>query len=306
MNTQNPIKKLEPILKQILICQKNGIYPKNEIIRNGFDLVFHFSEIGDTECEVMYNFHSKFIKDLIKLSITDLESVPKEGYINFLYEEINRIEYMIYVFKRIFEYLERFYIKAKAKTTLIKSSFGLYKDNFFNPLKNDIFHALTNYFKEIDKIHKEENVKKIKKIFKLMFYNDKIINPKIVKKSNNEFIWENEEIELDESINHIPTDTFGEWFNNYFLPYINPLVVTKYKEIKDLPINEYIPFILHFEYPIFQKYFDTIHYNKILSVFIENFIKENNDKIEEYFFNLNRNELKKVYEENKTSKRCVN
>ena len=253
MNTQNPIKKLRKIVKQIYECQNKGIYPKNEIIRDGFDIVFNYSNQGDIECEFMFYFHFKLIKDLIEISIADLESVPKEGYITLLYEEIDKIEYMIYVFKRIFEYLERFYIKAKVKTTLIKSSFGLYKDNFFKPLKNDIFHALTNYFKEIDKIHKEENVKKIKKIFKLMFYNDKIINPKIIKTSNNEFIWENEEIKLDKSINHIPTDTFGEWFKDYFLPYINTLVVAKCKEIKDLPYYNYI-FIkknLYHNYAIF-------------------------------------------------------
>ena len=198
----------------------------------------------------------------------------------------------------MFLYLDHFIFFDTNRTTIIKISFSLYKDTFFKPLKNHIFHALTNYFKEIDKIDNEENVTKINKIFKLMLYNDKISNPKIVKTSNNEFIWENEEIE---SINHIPTDTFSEWFNYYFLPDIkNTLVIAK-----DLQINEYIPFIFHFEYPILQKYFDPFYYNKILSVFIEIFIKENEDKIEEYFFNLNRNELKKVYEENKTSKRCV-
>ena len=92
-----------------------------------------------------------------------------------------------------------------------------------------------------------------------------------------------------------------------FLPDINSLVESKNKEIKDLPINDYISFILHIKYQtiILKKYFDTVYYNKILYIFNENFIKGNKDKLEEYFFNLNRNDLKKFYEENKSSKSCL-
>ena len=276
------------------------------MINDFYCLVQTHCDTGEAESEEMYNLHYYLIENSIEKTVAALNSVQKEGYINLLYAEINTIEYIIFLLNILFTYLDRFYTKSKSKVSLNKRAFDLYKDKFFIPLKEVIFHELTNYFKEIDKMDNEENVKKIKKIFKLMFFIDNIFNPKIVKK-NNEIIWENEATEFHDNNNIISTDNFGDWFNVYFLPCVNSHVESKIKEIRNLPINEYISFIINFKYQpiILKKYFDTTYYNKILYIFHENFIKGNKDKIEEYFFNLNRNDLKKFYEENKTSKGCL-
>ena len=306
MDERNAKKILKEMFKKILEFREKGIYPDNKFINNFYYLVQAYSDRGESESEEMYNLHYYFIENSIEESIAALNSVPKEGYINLLYEEINKIEYIIFLLNKLFTYLDRYYSKANSRQCLNKRSFDLYKNKFFNTLKKDIFHALTNYFKEFDKIDNEENEKKIKKIFKLMFFIDNIFNPKIVKE-NNELIWENEETEFHLQNNNLHEDTFEEWFNVNFLTELYSFVESKIKEIKNLPIKEYISFILNFKFqPInLKKYFNTTYYNKILYIFNENFIKGNKEKIEDYFFNLNRNDLKKFYEENKASKSCL-
>ena len=108
----------------------------------------------------MYNLHFYFIENLIEESIAALESAPKEEYINFLYDEINKIENLIYVLNIFYSYLDSHFTKMNSRIPLNKRSFDLYKDKFFIPLKKDIFDALTNYFKNIDKRNIEENQKK--------------------------------------------------------------------------------------------------------------------------------------------------
>ena len=294
MNERDAKKILKEMFKKILEYQKQGIMPDNKFNNDFYSIVQKECDQGDSESENMYNLHSYFIENSIEKSISALESVKKEGItINLLYEEIIKIEYIIFLLNKLFTYLDRFFTNGKSKNTLNQKSFYLYKNNFFMPLKKDISNALTSYFKEIDKIDNEENERKIRKIFQFM-NTDRIFNPTIVKK-NKEIKWENEESENPPKNINITVDSFDDWFHVHFLPDINSLFESKVKEVKNLPIKEYISSILNFKYQpiILKNYFDNNYYNKILFIFNENFIKGNKDKIEEFFFNLNRNDLKK-------------
>ena len=58
---------------------------------------------------------------------------------------------------------------------------------------------------------------------------------------------------------------------------------------------KYQPYIL-------QKYFDNKYYNKISNIIFKNIIENKKEEMEEYFLNMNREQLKNFYEKNKTSK----
>ena len=162
--------------------------------------------------------------------------------------------------------------------------------------------ALTDFFKEINIKDSEQNQQDIKKVIQTMNEIDELYKPILVNK-NNGVIWESEN-------NNKPSKQykfFDEWFNNCFLKDINSLFENKIKEIQNLPISEYITEIVNIKYQpyLMQKYFDKEYFDIILYVFIKNLLTKNKEKIEDYFINMNREQLKNFYEKNKTSKICL-
>jgi hypothetical protein len=203
---------------------------------------------------------------------------------------------------RGFSYLDKFYLKSREKLSLDELSFNLYKKEFFIPLKENLYEALTHYFKEIENLDNDENVAKIKNIFKLMDSFDNISNPKIVKE-NIEIFWENNTQHHNYSGFINKNDHFCDNWYNSFIKDINSLFEIKEKEINNLPISEYIIELLKFKSKL-KKYFEAYYFDKIFD-FNQNFINKNIDKISDYFDKMNRMELKQFYELNKKYKACL-
>ena len=289
---------------ELLELEKKRIYPNIKFITEFYNVVTFFSDLGDHEGSFSYNYHSLLIQDCIKKSINILNKNPQIDFINSFCMQLDKINFVIYILYKGFMYLDRFYTPGKILIRLVQKSFKIFKNEFFLPLKGNLFKALTNYFIEINnKDDTEENIKNIKKIFNLMNYID-ISNPKIIKK-NNEMEWINENRE--ETSFEEKSKTFNEWFNNNFLKEYNFIISNKMKEIKDLPISEYIPSILNLKFQpiILKKYFDSTIYNIIYDIYHKNLIKNNIENMENYFFNLNKEKLKNFYQLNKNSKSCI-
>jgi hypothetical protein len=134
---------------------------------------------------------------------------------------------------------------------------------------------------------------------------DNMPNPIIKKVENNEILWENENNsdiindDKDEKINF-----FDDWYNNYFIKDIKLFE----KEKKNLSISEFINNILNNQFYLLnklKKYFEEYHLRKISEKFNEIVIINNIEKISDYFYDMNRTELKKFYEENKKYKNCL-
>ena len=200
-------------------------------------------------------------------------------------------------------YLDRFYTRAKNKSSLNKVSFDLYINEFIIPLKDNLYGALSYYFKELENLDNDENVIKIKKIFKIINNIDNIKKPKIVKKDN-EIFWENES-DNDQYVEE-KYNFFDYWLNNYLFKDINSIYENKIKEIENLPISEYIEAILNIKYQphLLKKYFEDYYVGKIIKIFNLKFIDKSIYKISDYFCDMNRVELKNFYELNKKHKTC--
>ena len=306
MENNNIIQFFKEKYKDFLELVKQRKFPDNNVIMEFYDKVQDFSDKGDTENENLYNLYTSFIKDCIfkSTNIIKNSNVKDVDYINLIIQQTDKIYHIILLLSRLFSYLDRFYTTAKHKLSLNKLSFELFKNEFFIPIKDNLYNVLSNYFIELEKLDNDENAIKIKKIFNIMNSFDNIYKPKIVKK-NNEIFFENEGYNdnyVDEKYKF-----FDNWFNNYFSEDLNSLFENKIKEIENLPISEYIIEILNMNYPphIMKKYFEGYYISKIINIFITVFIDKYIDKISNYFCNMNRVELKNFYELNKKHKLCL-
>ena len=110
---------------------------------------------------------------------------------------------------RIFSYLDRFYTKQKTKKTLSQHAINLYREEFFDAFKSNIFIEVNKLIKEERKGNFESR-SKIKSIMEILKYLD-LEFPKITK-IKDKIIWISEK-EKDEKGQALIQD---EWFNNYF------------------------------------------------------------------------------------------
>ena len=182
-------KELEKeMIKGILEYLKNGTFPKNNpnSYMNAYTIVQNMSDLGDNECENLFNYHNSIISRFIDDSN---KSVNKESNINLIDSVIKHtrnINFLIYWMNRIFTYLDRFYTKAKNKQSLSKNALDLYRDNFFVPLQKDIHREVNKLIKD-DRNCNIESRSKIKEILKIINDLD-LFSPRIVKE-NNKISW---------------------------------------------------------------------------------------------------------------------
>ena len=288
--------------KELVEYEKKSIFPEPNLITELYTLVYYQVDMGDDETKSLYNLHSSLIKRCVNESFNCIKNVQESEFLDLFIKQINKINYILYFLNRTFIYLDRYYVKLQNLSPINTKSFEIFKNNFLIPCKDDLFKALINNFLDNNNLENEENSSKIKKILNLMNA-DKFSNPKIIK-INNEIIWENEGNNFIENENGI----FDYWFNNYVLKEISLYYYKKSIEFKNLPIPELISSILNVKYQpnSLKNYFDGVYYNKISLAFNENFIKNNKEKIENYFLNLDKNGFKQFYEINKNSKSCLN
>jgi len=289
--------------KELVECEKKGIFPGIVFISNIYDIVYYQSSLGDYETECLFNLYTSLISKCIDESFNSIKNAQNSEFLNLFNKQIKKINYIIYNLNKGFNYLDRFYMPDKNKISLNAHSFNILENNFLELCKDNLSKILLNYFKDNNNLENEEKSNEIKKILKLMNINKILPKIKLIKK-NNEIIWENEGSILSENISYF----FFNWFTDYFLKDISSYYDKKSIEFKNLPIPELISSILNVECQpnSLKNYFDEVYYNKIALVFNEKFIKNNKEKIENYFFNLDKNGFKQFYEKNKNSKNCLN
>ena len=313
-NFKTVINEIMQKYKELIEYEKKGIFPSVQFISYFYSLVHHGVErwYGSS---ILYDLHSSLVERCVNESFNSIKNAQESDYLNLYNNQINKINYIIFHLNRGFLYLDRSYnpilsqpiseplsVSIKDREPIILQSLKIFKNKFLVPCKDNLFKALINYLLHNNNLENEEISRKIKKIFNLMKI-EVISKPKISKR-NNEIIWENEGSNLSENENKI----FDDWFNNYFLKDISSYYKNKSTEFVNLAISELISSILNVKDHLnsLKNYFDEIYYNKISLIFDENFIKNNKEKIENYFFNLDKNGFKQFYEKNKNSKSCLN
>ena len=210
---------------------------------------------------------------------------------------------------RIFTYLDRFYIKNKTvKKSLSQAAMDIYKSNFFDEIKKDIFIELDKLINEDRKGNKESR-RKIKNIM-LILKDFDMKYPKIVKE-NNKFIWINEENKYEENENEQKTVEQDLWFNEYFIKDTKKYLKKKSnKDFLNMPLSKYILSQIKFleeenerinEYinPKYHKRIHEINYQYLIINILENYgsleiVIKNLLKSEDYESLINLSKLSKL------------
>ena len=207
----------EEIINKILEYLKNGVFSNNTSgnFNNAYSIVYSLSDKGDNECKKLFLYHNQTIYKYILECKKKLISESNINLIDNFLVYIKKINFLIYWMNRIFTYLDRFYTKSMiVKKSLSQAAMDIYKSNFFDEIKKDIFIELDKLINEDRKGNKESR-RKIKNIM-LILKDFDMEYPKIVKE-NNKFIWINEENKYEENENEQKTVEQDLWFNEYFI-----------------------------------------------------------------------------------------
>jgi len=166
---------------------------------------------------------------------------------------------------RIFCYLARFYTKVKCKKPLAKISMDLYKSNFFEAFKEDIFIAVDELInEERNGSGTEESKAKIKSIKKIL---DDMNSQRLsIKKEKEKIIWinENKDGDLPES------ELKNLWVNEYFIKDTEKFIKNKaISDFQKMTISEYLSSQLKYleeEKERLNEYIDPRYHEKINAV----------------------------------------
>ncbi len=200
------------MIKNILEYLKNGVFPNHRpnSYMNAYTAVLVCIDSGNDETsQKLLDYHNNTIETYIKECYDEVNKETNINLIDAFIYQTDHITILIYWMNRIFCYLDRFYTKAKVKSTLAKCALNLYKNKFFENLKEKIFTEVNKLIKE-DRRGNRDYRPKIKNVMKILRYLD-FQNPKIVKE-NNRIFWTD-----DLTNNEKPeTEIQNLWYDNYF------------------------------------------------------------------------------------------
>ena len=302
------IKKIKKELEKemingILQYVNNGIFPNNSpnSYMNAYTLVQNTADLGDNQCEDLFNYHNKTIQNFIESCLKKVNKLSNIQLIDGFIKETENINFLIYWMNRIFTYLDRFYTKAKQKSSLSKNALNLYRDFFFQHLQVDVHREVNKLIKE-DRNCNLESRPKIKIVLRII--NDLDIGiPKIIKE-NNKISWIPEkqaEIEGNEY-------TFAKkWYKDSFVKETKKFAKDKAKaDIHNMSAPEYITSQLKYlneENIRENEYINPIFHNEINKINYQFLIGENADELGKmdtgipYMFeNKRTDELTKAYQ----------
>ena len=302
------IKKIKKELEKemingILQYVNNGIFPNNSpnSYMNAYTLVQNTADLGDNQCEDLFNYHNKTIQNFIESCLKKVNKLSNIQLIDGFIKETENINFLIYWMNRIFTYLDRFYTKAKQKSSLSKNALNLYRDFFFQHLQVDVYREVNKLIKE-DRNCNLESRPKIKIVLRII--NDLDIGiPKIIKE-NNKISWIPEKQAETEGNEY----TFAKkWYKDSFDKETKKFAKDKAKaDIHNMSAPEYITSQLKYlneENIRENEYINPIFHNEINKINYQFLIGENADELGKmdtgipYMFeNKRTDELTKAYQ----------
>ena len=276
----------------------NNCLPNHNQYFNGYNIIQIFGDLGDNESESLFQYHNEVIKDYLEKCFKLISSKPKDELIDLFIKQTENINILLYWLNRIFTYLDRFYLKARNKKLLAVNEMKLYKEIYFNPLKDDIYKELSKFIKQ-DRNGNKESRKKIKSIMRILNDMD-ISEPKVIKE-NNKIIWV-----MNEYYKKTDDDIYKkEWYEKYFKEETIQFAKEKAeKEIKEKTIFEFILSQLKYleEEKERQEDYINVKYHDIINKVNYQYLLENVEELVKkegiaYMFeNRKKDELKKAYE----------
>ena len=141
-----------------------------------YNFVSHYSN-KDEEGEYLYKYFSGFVDEKSKELSKRLEDKPKSVIIDSFVDIANIMDVIIFSLERMFGYINFYYVRSKNLDKLAKTALGIYRNNIFLPIQNQLIDLVNQLIKD-DRLGKNQHRAKINIILNVMKTMD-LSSPKI-------------------------------------------------------------------------------------------------------------------------------
>jgi len=238
-------KEMENIMiNSLLLYVKDGTIPKGNISTNMtcYNTIYNFTDSGYGD--ELLNFHNSKIEEAANGCYERIKNLSGFDFIDSFIDCNNKLNSLIFSMSRIFLYTSNNHLKGTddknnnrkyQQDDVSEFSMEIYKENFFNKLKNKIFSSLNEILIRDERNGNNEfriKLISIMKTLQCMDYN----KPRIFKISETSKNWKEEE----KDTNKINLAYQGEWFRYFESETIKYIRNKAERDIKNNSAPEYV------------------------------------------------------------------
>lgn len=255
-NNENGIEKIHnAIVKYVLEFLKTGIFRNKttNAYMTAYQTVLLFSDDEGDSSKELYEYFIKTIRDYINDALKSIEGLDGEAFVDTFLKENKQIKILIYWMRKIFGYLDKFYMKNLEKGSLQANALHLYNKEMFTPLQSKLFQVTISMMRD-DRLNKVVDREKIKQLIKV-FEEIDLDEAELIKQGDN-LNWRG----------HENLRKASEFVEAYLIPETDSFTKEKTNnEINSLAVPEYVLSSL--------KYLDEEE-ERIISILNKNFHKK--------------------------------
>ena len=238
-------KEMENIMiNSLLLYVKDGTIPKvkNSTHMTCYNTIYNFTDSGYGD--ELLNFHNSKIREAADGCYERIKNLSGFDFIDSFIDCNNKLNSLIFSMSRIFLYISNNHLKGSEDKNNVRKyqednvsefSMKIYKENFFNKLKNKIFSSLNEILIRDERNGNNEfriKLISIMKTLQCMDYN----KPRILKISETSKNWQEEEKDTAK----IKLDYQGEWFKYFESETIKYIRNKAERDIKNNSAPEYV------------------------------------------------------------------
>ena len=238
-------KEMENIMiNSLLLYVKDGTIPKvkNSTHMTCYNTIYNFTDSGYGD--ELLNFHNSKIEEAANGCYERIKNLSGFDFIDSFIDCNNKLNSLIFSMSRIFLYISNNHLKGTEDKNNVRKyqednvsefSMKIYKENFFNKLKNKIFSSLNEILIRDERNGNNEfriKLISIMKTLQCMDYN----KPRIFKISETSKIWKEEEKDTNK-INLAYQDEWFKYFESETIKYIRNKAE---RDIKNNSAPEYV------------------------------------------------------------------
>ena len=238
-------KEMENIMiNSLLLYVKDGTIPKgnNSTHMTCYNTIYNFTDSGYGD--ELLNFHNSKIEEAANGCYERIKNLSGFDFIDSFIDCNNKLNSLIFSMSRIFMYTSNNHLKGTDDKNNVRKyqqddvsefSMEIYKENFFDKLKNKIFSSLNEILIRDERNGNNEfriKLISIMKTLQCMDYN----KPRILKISETSKNWQEEEKDTAK----INLDYQGEWFKYFESETIKYIRNKAERDIKNNSAPEYV------------------------------------------------------------------
>ena len=238
-------KEMENIMiNSLLLYVKDGTIPKgnNSTHMTCYNTIYNFTDSGYGD--ELLNFHNSKIEEAANGCYERIKNLSGFDFIDSFIDCNNKLNSLIFSMSRIFLYISNNHLKGSEDKNNVRKyqednvsefSMKIYKENFFNKLKNKIFSSLNEILIRDERNGNNEFRIKLISIMKTLQCMD-YSKPRIFKISETSKNWKEEEKDTAK----IKLDYQGEWFQYFESETIKYIRNKAERDIKNNSAPEYV------------------------------------------------------------------